>query len=196
MSKTKKIAIYGAGGFGKEVACILNLLNEKQPAWELVGFFDDGKEKGTQISHFGPVLGALNELNNWPEPLCIAFAVGKPDTLQKLVAGIKNPDIEFPNIIHPEAFFADKESFKIGSGNVIVRGCTFSCDVSIGDFNQFNSISALAHDVRVGDFNVFMPLTRISGETAIGKANFYQTKTGLQRLADLSPPSLWMKYRS
>ena len=43
----KKIAICGAGGFGKEVACILNLINEKQPTWELVGFFDDGKEKGT-----------------------------------------------------------------------------------------------------------------------------------------------------
>lgn len=25
-----KIAIYGAGGFGKEVACILNKINEKK----------------------------------------------------------------------------------------------------------------------------------------------------------------------
>ena len=169
----KNIAIYGAGGFGKEVACILNLINDKHPTWELVGFFDDGKEKGTQISHFGSVLGALNKLNNWPVPLCIAFAVGSPEILQNLLARIKNPNIDFPNIIHPEAFFADKESFKIGRGNVIVRGCTFSCDVSIGNFNQFNSIAALAHDVKVGDFNVFMPLTRISGETTIGNSNFF-----------------------
>ena len=169
----KKIAIYGAGGFGKEVACILNLINEKHPTWELVGFFDDGKAEGLQISHFGKVLGKLDDLNSWPEPLSIAFAVGSPDILQKLVTGITNPKIDFPNIIHPEAFFADKESLQIGRGNVIVRGCSFSCDVTIGNFNQFNSISALAHDVKIGDFNVFMPLTRISGETTIGNNNFF-----------------------
>lgn len=169
----KKIAIYGAGGFGKEVACILNLINEKQPTWELVGFFDDGKEKGLQISFFGKVLGDLNDLNAWPEELSIAFAVGSPEILQKLVTGITNPNINFPNIIHPDVFFADKKSLHIGQGNVIVRGCSFSCDVSIGNFNQFNSISALAHDVKVGDFNVFMPLTRISGETTIGNKNFF-----------------------
>lgn len=169
----KKIAIYGAGGFGKEVACILNLINQKQPTWELLGFFDDGKEKGLQVSYFGPVLGNLSDLNNWPEPLSIAFAVGSPAILQKLVNGIANPNITFPNIIHPEAFLADIASFQIGQGNVIVRGCSFSCDVSIGNFNQFNSLSALAHDVKVGDFNVFMPLTRISGETTIGNQNFF-----------------------
>ncbi len=169
----KKIAIYGAGGFGKEVACILNLINEKTPAWELVGFFDDGKEKGLSVSHFGKVLGNLQDLNAWPTPLCIAFAVGKPEILKKLVHSINNPRIKFPNIIHPDAFFADEKTFKIGQGNVIVRACSFSCDVRVGDFNQFNSLSALAHDVCVGDFNVFMPLTRISGETQIGNENFF-----------------------
>jgi sugar O-acyltransferase (sialic acid O-acetyltransferase NeuD family) len=169
----KKIAIYGAGGFGKEVACMINLINEKHPTWELVGFFDDGKEKGVQISRFGPVLGNLSDLNNWGEPLSIVFAVGSPEILKKLVIAINNSQIDFPNIIHPEAFFADRESFQIGQGNVIVRGCSFSCDVTIGSYNQFNSISALAHDVKVGDFNVFMPLTRISGETTIGNKNFF-----------------------
>lgn len=171
--KMNKIAIYGAGGFGKEVACIINLINEKQPYWELIGFFDDGIEKGEQISNFGKVLGNQQDLNNWPDRLNIVFAIGSPKILEKLVNGIINPIIEFPNIIHPDAFFADKKSLKIGQGNVIVRGCSFSCDVVIGNFNQFNSISALAHDVKVGDFNVFMPLTRISGETIIGNRNFF-----------------------
>ena len=169
----KQIAIYGAGGFGKEVACILNLINEKEPIWDLAGFFDDQKEKGLQISHFGRVLGNLHDLNNWPLPLSIAFAVGNPEILQRLVNSITNPNIVFPNIIHPEAYFAHKQSVAIGRGNVIVRGCSFSCDVTIGNFNLFNSISALAHDVKVGDYNVFMPLTRISGETTIGNHNFF-----------------------
>jgi sugar O-acyltransferase (sialic acid O-acetyltransferase NeuD family) len=173
MDNTKKIAIYGAGGFGKEVACILEKINQIKPTWEFVGFFDDGKERGMEITGFGVVLGDLHTLNQWPENIHICFAVGNPSILKKLVTAIVNPHVIYPNIIHPDAFFAHPKSFKIGKGNVIVRGCSFSCDVEIGDFNQFNSISALAHDVKVGSFNVFMPLTRISGECTIGDCNFF-----------------------
>ncbi|MFN4083098.1 MAG: serine acetyltransferase [Bacteroidia bacterium] len=167
------IAIYGAGGFGKEVACIINKINELEPEWKLIGFFDDGIEKETEISHFGKVLGGINELNSWTEELSIVFAIGVPRIIQLLVKKITNPLVLFPNIIHPEAFFADKHSLKMGKGNVIVRGSSFSVDVSIGDFNQFNSISALAHDVVVGSFNVFMPLTRVSGGAQIGNLNLF-----------------------
>ncbi|MBK6564124.1 MAG: acetyltransferase [Saprospiraceae bacterium] len=169
----KDIAIYGAGGFGKEVACLINQINNVSPKWKLVGFFDDGVMKDTQISHFGKVLGGIDELQNVKSKLGIVFAIGSPNTIKKIVDKITNPSIDFPNIIQPDVVFADIETFRIGKGNVIVRGCTFSCDVTIGDFNQFNSISALAHDVSVGSFNVFMPLTRISGGSQIGNMNFF-----------------------
>lgn len=169
----KDIAIYGAGGFGKEVACVLNKINEVKPIWNFIGFFDDGIPKGTSISHFGIVLGTAEDLNNWKSPISIVFAIGSTKILPQLVKKIVNTNVKYPNIIHPEVFFADKKSFKMGIGNVVVRGCTFSCDVEIGNFNQFNSLSALAHDVKVGDFNVFMPLTRISGGTTIGNQNFF-----------------------
>ena len=173
----RDIAIYGAGGFGKEVACILNKINEIQPTWNLVGFFDDGVNKGTSISHFGQVLGGLFELNTWPTPIAIAFAIGNPIIIETLVNRITNVWVSFPNIIHPEVFFADPISFQIGRGNVIVRGCTFSVDVTIGDFNQMNSLSSLAHDVVIGSFNVLMPLTRVSGEVQIGNYNIFGLNT-------------------
>jgi len=169
----KNIAIYGAGGFGKEVATILDKINEKVPTWSLLGFYDDGIAPGTNISVYGKVLGGIEALNAVDTPLSIVFAIGRPQILQLLVSKITNPLVDFPNIIHPDAYFADLRTFKLGKGNVIVRGCSFSCDVEVGDFNQFNSISALAHDVRVGSFNVFMPLTRISGEATIGDLNLF-----------------------
>lgn len=169
----KDIAIYGAGGFGREVACIINKINEQIPTWNLIGFFDDGIEKGAEISRYGKVLGGMYELNAWNKEISIVFAIGVPRILSLLVSKIQNPNINFPNIIHPEVFFADKSTLKIGKGNVIVRACSFSCDVELGDFNQFNSISALAHDVKVGSFNVFMPLSRISGGTSIGELNLF-----------------------
>jgi sugar O-acyltransferase (sialic acid O-acetyltransferase NeuD family) len=169
----KDIAIYGAGGFGKEVACLIDKINNISPTWNIVGFFDDGVKVNTAISHYGNILGGYNELQEWKTPLAIVFAIGSPNIIKKIVGKNTNPIIEFPNIIHPDVAFADHVTFKIGKGNVIVRGCTFSCDVTIGDFNQFNSISALAHDVIVGSFNVFMPLARISGGTQIGDLNFF-----------------------
>ena len=42
--KMTDIAIYGAGGFGKEVACLIERLNARRSTWNFIGFFDDGKE--------------------------------------------------------------------------------------------------------------------------------------------------------
>lgn len=172
-----KTAIYGAGGFGKEVASLLLKINEQNPRWNLIGFFDDGIEIGTKISRYGTVLGGIDTLNQWSDSLAVVFAIGSPKILESIVSQIYNSQISFPNIIHPDVFFADKETLKMGLGNVIVRGCSFSVDVSIGDFNQFNSISALAHDVEVGSFNVFMPLTRVSGDVHIGDLNIFGLNT-------------------
>lgn len=170
----KDIAIYGAGGFGKEVASmILNKINAIEPKWNIVGFFDDGVDAGVEISHFGKCLGGMDVVNSWKTPLSIVFAIGNAAILKKLVANINNQNIDYPNLIHPNCDFADLESLKIGRGNVVMKNVTFSCDVTIGDFNQFNSLSALAHDVKVGSFNIFMPLTRVSGETLIGDCNFF-----------------------
>ena len=171
----KNLAIFGAGGFGKEVACLVRVFNEHHPEWNLIGFFDDGKEKGEAVSHYGTVLGGLNDLLAYPEDLSVVFAIGSPKVI-KMISGrvmAENEKVNFPNLIHPECYFADAQTFKIGRGNVIMRGCSFSCDVEMGDFNQMNSISALAHDVKVGSYNVFMPLTRISGEVEIGDHNFF-----------------------
>ena len=169
----KQIAIYGAGGFGREVACLLRKINEVEPTWELVGFFDDGKEKELEVSHFGRVLGGIDELNSWPAELAIVLTIGNPKAVRTIVSKIVNPNIQFPNIIAPTVYFADKETFKIGKGNIIQKHCSFSCDVSIGDFNVMDGADVFGHDDVVGSFNVFMPAMLISGEVTIGDGNFF-----------------------
>ena len=171
--KLKQIAVFGAGGFGKEVVCVINEINKKKPTWEFIGFFDDGLKIGTQVSHFGKVLGQTKDLNSWEDKLSIVFAIGNSIAIKNIVNSLNNKLLDFPNLIHPEVFFADKISLKMGKGNVLVRGCSFSVDVKVGDFNQFNSLSSLAHDVEVGSFNVFMPLTRVSGGVTIGDFNTF-----------------------
>ena len=48
----KNIAIFGAGGFGTEVAAMLRIINDISPEWNLVGFYVDSarKERRCRIS--------------------------------------------------------------------------------------------------------------------------------------------------
>jgi sugar O-acyltransferase (sialic acid O-acetyltransferase NeuD family) len=169
----KNITIYGAGGFGREVACLINRINEKEPTWNMIGFWDDGISIGENISHYGKVLGGINELNEVNEELNVIISIGSPLLVKNIVNNINNDKICFPNIIHPSCKIADSEAINIGIGNLISRDCFFSCDVSIGNFNIFNSLTSLGHDVKIGSYNSFMPAVRISGEVSIGDTNFF-----------------------
>lgn len=68
----KDIAIYGAGGFGREVACLLNAINANDAIWNLIGFFDDVKEVG-YTNEYGKVLGGIDGLNSYPSALCVVL---------------------------------------------------------------------------------------------------------------------------
>lgn len=170
----KDIAIFGAGGFGKEVACLINLINQETPIWNLIGFFDDNPQlEGKSVSRYGKVLGGIEELNKWEKPLSIVISVGNPQIVKKIAMNIVNPHVDFPNLWHPRSYIVDPETFSIGKGNIIQSDCSFSCDVQIGDFNVFNGAVVLGHDDIVGSYNSFMPNIRISGEVVIGDCNFF-----------------------
>ncbi len=168
----KKIAIYGAGGFGREVACLIRIINDQSPEWELIGFFDDGVEKGAK-NEYGVLLGGLDEVNSYPEELAIVIAIASPKIVEKIVGNITSSKIYYPNIISPDVIYLDKDNVKIGKGNIICSGCLISCNVSLGDFNIFNGFIPIGHDTLIGSYNSFMPAVKISGEVTIGKRNFF-----------------------
>jgi len=167
----KDIAIYGAGGFGREVACLIRLINEQSPQWNLIGFFDDVKAVGTE-NEYGKVLGGIDALNAWEKPLDIAIAIGSPQTVHLISSKINNSLVDFPNLISPDTKFLDKDNIALGKGNIIAVSCSFSCAVKIGDFNSFNSHINVGHDAEIGNYNALMPGVKISGGVRIGEENF------------------------
>lgn len=167
-----QLAIYGFGGFGREIASIIEAINEQSPTWKIVGFFDDGVAVGA-ANRYGKVLGGLDTLNNWADKLSVVMAIASPSILKKLVSKINNRNIDFPNIIAPTVLFFEKKSVKFGQGNVLCHSCRISCDVELGNFNLLNGSVSLGHDVKLGDYNIMQPETRISGETYVGNENFF-----------------------
>lgn len=169
----KDILIYGASGFGKEVACLIDRINLIEPDWNIIGFIDDDESKlGHEVSRYGKVVGNRKTLKEWPSPVAVVVAIGNPQIMKKVTDEIKTyPHLSFPNIIHPSFGMADEETCHMGRGNIIQRGCFFSCDVTIGDFNVFNGMVVLGHDVRIGSHNIIMPAVRVSGAVTLGEGN-------------------------
>lgn len=169
----KDIAIYGAGGFGREVACLIRRINEvaSEPVWSFLGFFDDDEKLCGVENEYGKVLGDSETLNSWAESIDVTIAVGSPRALKAIREKLHNDNICFPNIIDPTFEIIDDNNYEIGEGNIIQRHSSISINVKIGNFNIFNGSDAMGHDVVIGDYNVIMPAVRISGLVKIGNSN-------------------------
>ncbi len=175
----RDIAVYGAGGFGREIACLIKLINNtlQKERWNFIGFFDDNEELIGSSNEYGKVLGGNLELNVWDSPLDIVIAIGTPKTLKKIVGKITNPKIDFPNIIAPGVDFLDKSSVKLGIGNIICNMSVLSCNTSLGDFNLLNVFTQLGHDSKIGNYNIIMPSVNISGGVVVGDCNLFGVKS-------------------
>ena len=76
----KDIAIYGVGGFGREVLALIQDINCVHSQWNIVGFFDDGYEKGMMINGY-PILGKVDDLNKWKTDISISTNMFRGITL-------------------------------------------------------------------------------------------------------------------
>lgn len=170
ISCMKDIAIYGAGGFGREMACAIQRLNSQETVWNFLGFFDDGIDKGAH-NQYGEILGGIEELNRWNSPIAILIAIATSSIRKIILEKIHNNLVDFPNFVL-DFRCADPNNYFLGKGNIIL-GTFFSCNVRIQDFNIFNGGAVLGHDDEIGSYNTFMPGTRISGEVHIGDENLF-----------------------
>lgn len=172
----KDILIYGAGGYGREIACLINRINSVQPEWNLLGFLDDGVPVGAK-NEYGEVLGDLTFINNYPNDVSVVLAIGTPSILQKLALAITNTKVFFPNLVDPDVLFLDRDNVRLGKGNIICAKCVVSCNVDIADFNLFNIGVGVGHDASFGSYNVLMPNVNISGGVETGNCNLFGVKS-------------------
>lgn len=168
----KDIAIFGVGGFGREVLTLIHDINKIEPKWNVTGFFDDGYPIGYDV-HGLKVLGGVAKLNEWDKPIAVVIAIGTPAIKQKILGKIDNPLIEFPTLIHPTVLVGDY--VKIGQGCILCANTIITCDINIGDFVILNLACTIGHDTEIGNYSAFMPTCNISGEVKIGEGVYCGT---------------------
>lgn len=167
----KKIAVFGKGGFGREVRFLIDEINRSDPQWQFIGYFDD--DKAAPIDGY-PLLGNLAALNSWDEEISIAFALGDSSIREKVYLSLNNSNLSFPNLIHPNVQM-DVTRVNFGKGNIICGGNILTTNISIGDFMILNLVCTVGHDVVIQEFCSVMPGVNISGGITIGKNCFIGT---------------------
>ena len=150
----KNIAIFGAGGFGREVKWLIDEINKKSNTWNFLGYFDDDFTNSINIPD-GQRLGNMDTLNKWPEPLSLVFALGSPEIKKKVILKVENDQFSFPALIHPSVFIGN--NVEIGEGCIICAGCIITVDIKIGKHVILNLGCTIGHDSIIGNYSSFMP---------------------------------------
>lgn len=79
----KDIVIIGAGGFGREVAKLIEDINKVNNEWNIVGFVDDNKSiQGTEINGY-KVVGDIDWLEK--QEIFVVNAIGDPVIKKKVM---------------------------------------------------------------------------------------------------------------
>ncbi len=168
------IAIYGVGGFGREVLALIKDINGNNPIYNIIGYFDDGHPIGEIVNGF-PVIGGSSELNIWDKNIAIAVAIGNPETKKKIIEKVSNSKVVYPTLIHPSVMIGNVDYVKIGEGCIICAGNIITTDIVIEDFVTLNLGCTVGHDTMIHKYSSFMPSVNISGEVAIGEGVYCGT---------------------
>lgn len=159
----KDIVIIGAGGFGREVAWLIENINKNTPEWNILGFVDDNNEiQGTEINGY-KVVGGIDWLKE--QELYVVNAIGDPVIKKKVIERLKDSTNKYPVLIHPSAIISDKVSF--GEGSIICAGNIVTVNIEIGNHVIINLDSTIGHDAIVGDYSTILPNVNVSGGVTI-----------------------------
>jgi sugar O-acyltransferase (sialic acid O-acetyltransferase NeuD family) len=161
----RRIAIIGAGGFGREVFSILDSIG-----YEIAGFVDVDSSR----DHLpGPLIGDdsyLPELMGGEIADCVCVALGNVEKRKELFELAKQYDLGLPAIVHPSA--AVLTGIPIPEGAIIYPNAVLMADCRIGRGVLVNSGATLGHDVMVGDFSNISPGVNVAGHVTIGQQAF------------------------
>ena len=169
---SKPIVIVGAGGLGKEIACLINDL----PDYELIGFYDDGLPVGQTILGKFAVLGSTQDLINTQEEMAVVIGFGNPSNRNKVWEKLQlNRNLSFPILIHPQALLMNKERIALGQGTVIFPFSILTTDIVLGDNCLVHVSASVHHDVSVGSHSVIMPGARLVMSEQFDEATFVES---------------------
>lgn len=161
----KDIVIIGSGGFGREVAWLLEENNKIKQEWNILGYVSN--DNNNEYLKY-PILGTEDWLLKYEGFIHAACCVGNAELRHTIVNRYNDKhNIEFPPIISKDAIVA--ESAVIGKGAIICAGTIITVNVKVGDFSIINLDCTIGHEAELEPFVTMYPNVNVSGNVHIGR---------------------------
>ena len=164
----KKIVLIGAGGFGREVAIMIEEINLVKKRFELLGFLDDGPnfDENSDINGY-PWLGPTSWILDHKDDVVCTCTISNPAIKSRIQRELTDKGVRFQTIMAVTSGVA--RSSVIGPGSVLYWNVGVSVNCKVGAGVLLNDGVKLGHDVVIGDFVSVFPGTGISGGTTVGE---------------------------
>lgn len=163
----KKIAVYGAGGFSREVAWLIECAHGSEA---VTCFVDDNKSqsslKGIPVLTFDEVLESHPDIE-------VAVAIGAPATRKLVAQKCLNSGFQFARLIDPKASMSS--SVDISEGAIICNGSILTVDINLAEHVHINLDCTIGHDVKIGAYSTLSPGVHVSGNVHIGEEVYIGT---------------------
>ena len=170
--RPKPVAIYGAGGFAREVAWLVERCNQAGGNWELRCFIDDDETLHGRRLNGHVVMGLDEACHRFPDAQ-VVVAVGAPRTRQAMAEKAASKGFGFATLIAPDAQYS--KWVDIGEGTVICAGNILTVNISIGPHAQINLGCTIGHDVVLGEYTTLSPGVHVSGWVHMGRRVYVGT---------------------
>lgn len=152
----KALAIYGPGGFGREIAAFARRDRE-------VLFISDADDQiGSVIN--GLAVLSLHEVAE-RQSVEVVIAVADATTRRRLADKCAAVGLPFGALVSPSHERGDNVA--VGDGSVFCGQTVCTSDLKIGRHFHANIFSYVAHDCSVGDFVTLAPRVCINGNTIV-----------------------------
>lgn len=160
----KDILIIGAGGVGREVALMIEEINNVRPTWNLLGFIDDNEGVWGMKYHEKRVLGGLESLILFGRDVYVVIAISNGKIKRKIAESLQGR-CRFATIISPKVRLHD--FMTVGEGTIIYEGSVLTTDIKIGKHVLISPKCGIGHDSIISDYSSLLWNVNISGRDLI-----------------------------
>lgn len=168
----EKIAIYGAGGFGREVAWLAQSVACKDKQVEVACFIDDNDKICDTIMNDIRVVSLKRAKEEYNELLVIS-GIGIPKIREVTMQKATLSGFRFTTLVHSRVEMS--KWINIGEGTVICAGSILTTNIQLGKHVQINLDCTIGHDVVMDDYATLAPGVHISGFVRLGKRVYVGT---------------------